>query len=194
MAKHDASKVSVGKPVGGGAVYAAPIDTVSSKIPKDARAQLDPAFKALGYVSEDGLTNGIETDTESITAWGGDTVLTVATSRSESFSLTLIQVLDIDVLKEVYGPDNVTDSSGALTVKHSGAPLPARVWAFDIALTSGQIKRIVVPHGRISEVGDTVYKDDEAIGYEVTISCAPDEHGVTAYEYIAAPAGAGVGG
>lgn len=61
-------------------------------------------------------------------------------------------------------------------------------------MTSGQIKRIVVPSGRISEVGDTVYKDDEVIGYEVTIACAPNENGVTVIEYLAAPAGAGVGG
>lgn len=183
MAKNDSTKVSVGKPGATGAVFAAPVGTA---IPQDATTKLDAAFKNLGYVSEDGLTNSVETDTEDLKAWGGDTVLTTPTSRTETFKWTFIQVLDVDVLKEVYGDKNVKDSAGAVTVKHNGTVLDRRIYVFEMLLTGGRVKRIVVPNAQITEVGEIAYQDGEAIGYEVTLTAYPDADGNTAYEHVTA--------
>lgn len=177
----DATNVSVGKPSAAGGIFAG--DT-SVAAPTDATTALPAGLAGLGYVSDEGLTNTIEIDTTDIIAWGGDKVLTVRTSRSESFTWTFIET-NAAVLGEVYGPDNVTDSAGDLTVVHNNKDLPARLYVFEILLTGNKVKRIVVPNGQIVEVGDIVYVDGEPIGYPVTLSCYPDSSGNTVYEYIA---------
>lgn len=182
---NNAQNVSVGKPQAAGGIYSA---DVTATLPTDATSPLT-GFDSLGFVSDEGLTNAVEMDTESISAWGGETVLTVRTSRTETFSWTFIETNAL-VLAEVYGQDNVTVGvGGALTVLHNNAELPARQYVFEILMTGGRVKRIVVPLGTITEIGEVVYSDGEPIGYAVTLSTAPDEDGNTVIEYIAAIAG-----
>ena len=50
----DAKNVTAAKPKVGGAVWRAPLGTT---LPTDAKTALDKAFKSLGYISGDGLTN-----------------------------------------------------------------------------------------------------------------------------------------
>ena len=83
------ANVSAGKPAVSGAVYRAPLSG-SPTIPTDAVTTLDSDFKALGYVSEDGLTNTNSPDTDNIKAWGGDTVLVVQNEKTDEFGMTLI--------------------------------------------------------------------------------------------------------
>lgn len=180
--KNDATNVAIGKPKGSGAVFVAPI---GSTLPTDATKALDTKFVCLGYVSEDGVTNEVETDTEDIKAWGGDTVRTVRTSRKETFTMSFIES-NMDVLKLVYGSANVTGTSmDALTVKHTNAENERMQFVIEVVLTDQRIKRIVIPVGQVTEVGEISYKDDEAIAYECTISTFPDASGATVYEYYA---------
>lgn len=51
-------------------------------------------------------------------------------------------------------------------------------------LIGDTVKRVVVPCAKITEIEDIVYKDDEALGYGVTISATPDSAGNTHYEYL----------
>ena len=183
MANNNAENVSVGKPKSNGAVFAAPSGT---DLPTDATTALADAFVNLGYVSEDGVTNEIETDTEEIKAWGGDIVANPQTSRSEKFTYTLIEQNE-EAFKHVFGKDNVTvdSSTGAITIKHNGNEREENVVVVETVLSGKKVKRIVIPRGKVSEIGEIVYKDDEAIGYETTIQALLDASGNTAYEYIA---------
>lgn len=182
MAKNDSSLATAAKPVAAGAISSA---TTKATLPTDATTDLATGFVKLGYVSEDGLTNGLDTDVENIKAWGGDTILTVRTSRTETFKFTLVQALDVDVLKEIYGQDNVAgDLTTGITVKHNGNELPRRAFVFDMLMTGNVLKRIVVPTGQVTEVGDVTYVDGSVVGYETTVTCFPDAQGNTVYEYI----------
>ncbi|MCR8969273.1 phage tail protein [Facklamia sp. 7083-14-GEN3] len=180
----DVKKVTAAKPKLGGAIYTAPLGTT---LPTDATSGLDMAFKPLGYVSEDGLTNELAMESEKIKAWGGDIVMVAQTEKTDAFTYVLIESLNVDVLKEVFGPDNVEgDLSTGISVKANSKELPNRVLVVETVLKGGIVKRMVIPNAATSSLGEIVYKDDEVVGYGLTVDGLPDENGNTHYEYIKA--------
>lgn len=176
------SNVTAGKPKIGGAIFRAPLATA---LPTDATTALNAAFKQLGYVSEDGLVNNNSADSEDIKAWGGDIVLSLQTEKTDTFQFTLLEVLNTDVLSAVYNSANVTGTlTTGITVKANSTEAEEAAWAFEMVMREGTVKRIVIPDAKITELGEIAYRDDEAVGYEVTITCYPDATGNTHYEYI----------
>lgn len=177
-----ANNVSAGKPKAAGAVSVAPTGTT---VPTDATTALDNAFKTLGYCSEDGLVNSNSPSMTDIKAWGGDTVLTITEEKEDTFQFTLIESLSVEVLKAVYGADNVSGTlATGITVTANADEPNESVWVFEMIMNNDAIKRIVVPCGKLTEVGDISYTDSDAIGYELTIKALPDANGNTHYEYI----------
>lgn len=179
-----ATNVSTGKPNKAGAIFYAPLGTT---LPTDADSAKDAAFVPLGYVSEDGLTNDNSPESTQLKAWGGDTVLNMQTDRPDSFKLTLIEILNADVLKAVYGSNNVTvDANGNISVKVNADDLGSGCWIIDMIMRGDRKKRIVIPNGTISALDTITYKDDTAVGYGITITDIPDQDGNYHYEYTKA--------
>jgi hypothetical protein len=174
--------VSVGKPKIGGAVYRAPAGTT---LPTDASTALAAAFTNLGYCSDAGVVNSNSMKTAEIKAWGGDIVATPVEQHPDAFKFVLIESKNPDVLKAVYGSDNVTGALATGIVVNANSKVRDKgVWAIDMELSENTKKRVVIPDGQVTTVGDITYVDNDVVGYEITISALPDSSGNTHYEYI----------
>ena len=187
MATPTSTNVAIAKPrtrAAGAAHWGIPGEVT---IPTNGIDPLDENFKDNGYLSQDGITNTIDQDFSDVIAFGGDRVLSVRTSRSESFQFGMIET-NPESLALTYGPENVSvdAASGNITVKHNGLDSPLLVHVFEFALRGNCVKRIVVPLGQVTDIDDIQYQDgsEDPVTYTVTIAAMPDQDGVTAYEYV----------
>jgi hypothetical protein len=168
-------------PADGAAVYAAPLGTT---LPTSATASLDGAFTDLGWVSEDGVTNSISREVTKHRAWGGEVVKVTQDNYTETVRLTLLESSS-EVLKVVYGKDNVTAGPNyqSLKVEHSRLQLERQSFVIDF-IDGDRAGRIVVREGQVTEVGDVVYVHRDLTRYEITIDVfKPDnaDNAVVAY-------------
>ena len=178
----NAKNVTAAKPKVGGAIWCAPL---GAALPTDAKSDLDPEFKSLGYISKDGLTNSNSPSNEKSAAWGGDTVLSLKTERPDTFQCTLIEAMSVDVLKTVYGADNVTGTlETGITVKASADDLPFNAYVAETGLKNNVKTRVFSPCGSVTSLGDITYADGTAVGYQTTITAIADTDGKTHYEYM----------
>lgn len=170
------ANVLAGVPLATGGISMGPIGTA---LPTDATTALAAGFVKAGYVGEDGLTESADRSTEKIKAWGGDVVKVVQTDFSTTYTFTFMETLNTDVLKAVYGEDNVTvtaatPTTGTLrTVKVNADVLPHMAFVFEMKDGDARI-RIAVPDGQVTEVGEITYNDGAVIAYEVTVEAFRD--------------------
>jgi hypothetical protein len=187
----NALNVTAGKPNTSGAVFTAP---AGSTLPTSASATLDTAFKDMGFVSEDGVTKSTSISTTTIKEWGGAPVLVTQDEKIISVKLKLIEYKRKDIHSFVHGSANITESNGAITIRNNANDPGEQAMVIDMILRGNIPYRMVIPRGKITSIGDIVYKTNEAIGYDIEITTMLDDSGNSVYEYIAAAAASGTTG
>ena len=181
--------VTFGKPKVSGSIYRGLLGE-SLTIPTDATTSLDTDFKCLGYVSEDGVKHNMGNNNDGIKAWGGDTVLITDDTRTDTFQFTLLEVMNEDVLKAVFVDGNVSVTAAtasapkSIVIQSNATEQPDCCWVIEMVMRGDNPRRIVIPKGKITEIGEITYKDDEGVGYDITISASADSSGNTHYEYM----------
>ena len=183
------SDVRVGAPEQSttGAIKHAPLGTTLPTLESISTSGvvLDNAFTGNEYVSEDGLTLSPSMSTSDIKDWSGAVVRKLLESFDGTLSWTMIST-DENALKISFGDDYVTKNAATLTHGTQlraalGAHLPdEQSWVFLMKDGDARIV-IVVPDGQITEVGDVTFKANEAVGWNVTLSCYPDSAGHSIY-------------
>jgi len=179
--------VTAASPRTTGVVYRAPAGTT---LPTDATSSLSSAFVSLGYLSEDGFTNNYERSSEDIREMGGAVVLTVQTETTDKFQFKLIDALAPEVLKAVYGDSKVSGTlATGIDVTVDGSEAEESVWVLETIMRDGALQRIVIPDGKVSEMGEVAYRRNEAVGYDITITALLDSvAGFNHKTYIQKPA------
>ena len=182
---NNVAAVSTTKGVAGGYAFSA---ASSATLPTDFSTALTADFTCLGFVSEDGISETIDTESTTLNDLNGDPIYTATSRRTETVTLKLVEV-NAPALKETYGQDMVTVAeSGDLTVKHGDHSNANRIYVFELVLRDGRKWRQVVPAGQVTSVGDLSLAAGEIAGREITITCNIDQTGVSVYDYIEAVA------
>ena len=172
--------VSSTKGVRGGYIFVAPTGT---SLPTDYSTALPTAYKCLGFISEDGYVETVDSDSEDLVDMNGDLMDSPQTSRVESAQLTLAEIKAM-TLKLMYGDENVTDKAGVITVKHNGNSNGTWVVVLDLLLKNNRKWRKVVPLFQCSELDDLTLAVGELAARALTAKYLTDGDGNTCYDYI----------
>lgn len=175
--------VTAAKPPIGGAIRKAPLNTT---LPTTADATPADAFVQLGYVSDAGLVRAIAMDTNAVKAWGGDVVLVLHNSKTETFQFSLLDAHAVETLKLAYGDDNVTGTALAsgIAVKSNNLEHVGHAFIVDMLESGNTLHRIVIPNGILTNLENITYVDTGTEAYGVTITAIADSSGNTAYDYF----------
>ena len=187
-----------------GSVLYAPVGT---PLPTSSYATLNSGFTDLGYVDENGLKQKEDRSNTDVFVWGGDLLGTLQEKYSRTMSFKLYQFLDSNVLAAGYGHNNVsvtyaTGSEGNETaVKMNSQILDTLSWVFDgyyyTAAGFEALVRVVVPVGRITQVGDVDLTNKAFMSIEATLKAFPDAQKNHGYLYVndgITTGGGGLGG
>lgn len=159
---------------------------VGSTLPTDAVSELGSAFTNLGRISDDGAKVSDSISTDEIKDWEGIVVATPVKEKKDELEITLIESLNVEVLKTVYGSDNV---SGTLEtgINVESKPHNPKHYAYVLDTIEGEnsdvLHRKVYPNAAITKVGDQTYVNNKLVSYPITITALGDENGNTRYDY-----------
>ncbi|WP_432291281.1 hypothetical protein [Olsenella uli] len=174
------ANVSSAKGVKGGYIFSAPVGT---SLPTDIKTQLDPTFKCLGFISEDGYVEAINEDADDINDMNGDVMDSTNSKRVESAQVTFAEI-KASTLKRQYGDANVTDENGLIAVKHNADSHDIFSYILELVLKNGRRWRKVVPRGKSSELDDLTIASSELCQRALTMKYLTDEQGNTCYDYF----------
>jgi len=161
----DTTKVGVAL---SGAISKAPLGATA---PTDSTTVLAAAFVDSGAISADGVTLAMPGagDVTPVKAWqGGLTVRTLRTTSDDLPSLNFVFLETNKTAVETYFETTVTQTVATGSFTYNSTIPTAKAYVLDV-IDGAETARYYAPRGVRAEVGDLVFKNDEPIGYEVTL-------------------------
>jgi hypothetical protein len=144
-----------------GSVYIAPVGTAP---PADTTTPWAAAWKDLGYLSEDAVARSFDSETVDIMAWQADAPVYTDLTLTQTLQFQLMQWNE-DTLVFAYGGG--VAASGKYSAPAKAAYDPT---ALGVEIVQGStVYRMVVARAKITEVGDSNFKGDEAAVLDVTL-------------------------
>ncbi|MFC5992950.1 hypothetical protein ACFQE5_01845 [Pseudonocardia hispaniensis] len=164
-----------------GMIMVAPTGTT---VPTDLAAW-GVGWADLGYISDDGLTESPDEDKAEFTPWQSNTPIRVETTRStKTFQFTCWET-NVNTVSLYYQvPASAMTTTGTapdqiVSFNEQGKPArDLRAFGFDI-IDGNYQRRIILPLAEVTERGEVVYKSDELIGYQMTVTAYPGTDGIS---------------
>lgn len=141
----------------------------------------DEGWVHVGFISEDGVTEANERDTEKVKAWGGDTIRVLQNDHTQTFSFSFFELGNPEVLKLIYGDDNVhVSDSGEVDIDQNSKVLPHKKFLIEVLDGNNKIRKYI-PDGQIIETGELQMTHSAVMSVEVTVEAFADDFGNKVY-------------
>lgn len=182
--------VDIGTPKVGGYSFIAPL---AAALPTDATTALADEYVNLGYISQEGVKHAPDRSTTDHKEWGSLVVETTQDEYKETVTATYIESLRGDLLKAIYGPENVTivepssGQAGLVTINSNGAVLENGRWVWQMKSRRSE-RRMIAGNARPTAIGEVTFASSSLITYQLTITAYPDENGNLTQSFVALPA------
>jgi hypothetical protein len=164
-----------------GGAFVADLGTAS---PGDPAIQPSTDWAPIGAISDDGLVQGFDEDSQTYTPWGFTSpIRTTITKSLRTFKIVAWETARTTVQSLQYRipVDDLTPASGLTTFSETASPQPdRRAWWF-VVLDGDTQRGFYCPQAEISDRSDVTHKQDTMAGFEWTITAYPDEAGNTVY-------------
>lgn len=179
--------VYASEPLATGSLLVAPLGTAG---PTTATIAPNVAFIDLGHIGEAGFIETTDRKIDKKKNFGGKTVKILQTDYTHTFKFTFLESLRADVLKAVYGEDNVTVTAATalhgtqVEIKKNAKKLPKKTWIIDT--TDSELEafyRSYIPEGQIMTLSDVKVVHTDTIEYEVELEAFQDASGNHVYTY-----------
>lgn len=159
--------------------------------PGDPLIQPLAPWAPVGAISDDGLVQGFDEDSQEFTPWGYTSpIRTTITKSLRTFKITAWETGRVVVQSLQYRIPvaDLAPVSGLTTFAETASPEPDRRAFWFIVLDGDTSRGFFVPEGEISDRSDVTHKQDEMAGFEWTITSYPDAAGNTVYHADRVPA------
>lgn len=146
-------------------------------------------LKDCGFANDAGLRQREERTNTDVFVWGGDLAGTLQERYSRTMTFTLMQFMNTEVLATAYGINNVsvipaTSTNGKeIAVKLNPDLLDTVSWVFD-GFYKENLVRIVLPIGRVTQIGDVDLTHKTYATIECTLKAYPDATKQHGYLYL----------
>lgn len=184
MAKDQANARAYGD-IGGQVVVGA----TSATAPTDVDTPWgSPAFADLGWITDQGITEGHSVTTTQKFAWQGATIIrTVKSQDTRTFKFQAYE--ENATVNGLLRPGAAVSTSGGITTSRVKTFTGQDFRIFGIDMQDGDVaKRFVIPQGEADSSADVVYQAADLTIYEFTVTCYPQSDGTLYIEYSNNPA------
>lgn len=181
MALGNTKNVLAGIPDSAGGLWVKDLIKDQKDYPKQDTVLKDAGWTHVGFISEDGVTEANERDTEKVKAWGGDTIRVLQNEHTQTFTFTFSELGNPEVLKLIYGDENVTvGSDGKVEIKQNSKVLPHKSFCIEVLDGTKKIRKFI-PDGQITETGELQMTHSAVMSVEATLEAFVDELGNKVY-------------
>ncbi|MCD8211910.1 MAG: hypothetical protein LUC17_02665 [Oscillospiraceae bacterium] len=168
----DASLVTVGQPVEGGACFAC-FDTEPT-FPTDATTAMSSidGWESAGELTEDGYTEGKSITSNDLKGWHGKTLLVTTEDTTNTFQCSFVEVDRGTAAKLRYGQSNVdVDSDGVVTkIEDKSINNDEVALVFDELESNNSLRRTIVKRARVTSMDDVPHQRGSLMVYGMTFT------------------------